>query len=60
MIRVRAAAVATQFIGVIWALLALLYTPDHKTVPHDFGIGITVALTGIGIWLFADWIEGRR
>jgi hypothetical protein len=59
MISVRAAAVATQIIGVIWALLAVLYTPDNKTLPHDFGIGIGVALTGIAIWITASWWESR-
>ena len=59
MISVRAAAVATQIIGVIWALLALMYTPDHTRLPHDFAIGIGVTLTGIAIWVAASWWESR-
>jgi len=55
MISVRAAAVATQIIGALWALLAALYTPNR----HDFATGIGVTLTGIAIWITASWWESR-
>lgn len=50
---IRIAAVATQFIGAIWALLALLYPG------HDFAAGIAVTLAGLLVWAVAGWLEDR-
>ena len=57
MITVRAAAVATQFIGVIWALLALLFRNDQDDTAHEFGVSIAVIAAGFAVWLYADWRE---
>ena len=60
MISVRAAAVATSFIGAIWALLALVYANDQDNVFRDFGTGVAVAAAGFAVWFAAYWWENRR
>lgn len=59
MISVRAAAVATSFIGAIWALLALIYANDQDNIFRDFGTGVAVAAAGFAVWFIADWWEHR-
>ena len=59
MISVRAAAVVTQFIGVMWALLALVYPSTGQTI-NDFTLGITVTAAGFAAWLAVDWWENHR
>ncbi len=56
---VRVAAVATQLIGVMWALLALVYA-GGRVMPADFGVGIAVTIAGLLVWFAAGWWEGRR
>ena len=56
---VRVAAVATQLIGVMWALLALVYA-GGRGIPADFGVGIAVTFAGLLVWFAAGWWEGRR
>ncbi len=61
MIAVHTAAVATQIIGAVWALLALTYhDPEGRHPWLDFGVGITVIAAGFAIWLAARWWEHRR
>lgn len=56
---VRTAAAATQIIGVIWAVLALIYHTDTHTTITDFGVGIAVTATGFAIWMLAGWMQTR-
>ena len=59
MIGIRTAAVATSFIGVIWALLALVYRNDADHTLREFGTGVAVAAAGFVIWFVAYWWEDK-
>lgn len=60
MISIRTAAVATSFIGAIWALLALVYANDTDHVLRDFGTGVAVAAAGFVVWFAAYWWEDNK
>lgn len=57
---VRAGAVATALIGVIWMAVALMYCTDLADLLHQFTTGAAVAITGTTIHLIVNWIEHRR
>lgn len=57
---IRAAAVGTALIGVIWMAIALMYCTDAHDLLHQFVIGAAVAIAGITVHLIIDWIEARR
>lgn len=61
MIAVHTAAVATQIIGAIWALLALTFHNPEQVHPWlDFWVGMAVVAAGFAVWLGARWWEHRR
>lgn len=60
MISVRVAAVATQFIGLLWVLLAALYSNDPDGPMAAMLVGFAVAAAGFVVWLIAGWWEGRQ
>lgn len=51
----RTACAATIVIGIMWALIGLIYTQPL----HDFGIGVAVAAAGVIGLELVEWI-GRR
>jgi hypothetical protein len=59
-ITVKAAAVGTTFIGGLWAVLALLYSPGPTEQDHGFATGLAVAITGAAITAAATWWENHR
>lgn len=57
---VRAASIAVQIIGLMWALIALTYAGRIPEATRDFWIALAVTAVGFAVWLAAEWIEHHR
>lgn len=56
----RTVAVATQFVGVLWALLAVIYATDIAGLRHDCAVAVGVIAGGFLLWLAVDAWEHSR
>lgn len=56
---VEAGAVATAAIGVLWAILAVIYNTDEADTIHNVILGVAIAAVGLVTAIAARWWEDR-